>query len=374
MANIAILITTTGWGGLEMNVLKLAIGLSELNHSVTLLTASNSKLAAESKGKINDLIEIKVPKKYFDFKMAKQLGVIFKSKNKDAVIIPDNRDLDVIAWTKRLYYKKVKVFYHQNMQIGINKRDLIHTWRFKAIDSWITPLDWLKTEVENNTRFPSKRIKIIPIGTQIDRFIHNPLSKTEARKKLSIDTQNPLIGIIGRISQKKGQEFVIEAISELQEAKIKVDVLIFGSATINDPECQAYEKRIKKLVKDKNISQFVHFREFSPDIELFYSAVDIFTIASESETYGMVTIEAMLSELPIIAANTGGSPEILENGKLGRLYNYNMLKDYTEQVEWVLLNPKESKTMASLAKEKALHEYSHLTEIQRIAELIEKSI
>lgn len=374
MANIAILITTTGWGGLEMNVLKLAIGLSELNHSVTLLTASNSKLFKESEGKITDLIEIKAPKKYFDFKMAKQLGGILKLKNTDAVIIPDNRDLDVIAWTKRIYYKKLKVFYHQNMQIGINKRDIIHTWRFYAIDIWITPLEWLKTEVENNTRFPSKKIRIIPIGTQVERFIKNSLSKTEARKKLSIETQNPLIGIIGRISEKKGQEFVIKAISELQEKGIKVDLLIFGSATINDPECQAYEKRIKKLVQDKNISQYIHFREFSPEIELFYSSVDIFTIASESETYGMVTIEAMLSELPIIAANTGGSPEILENGKLGKLYDFNNLKDYTEQVKWILKNPKDMKRMASMAKDKALSEYSHLTEIQRISQLIEKSI
>lgn len=371
MKNIAILLTTTGWGGLEMNTLKLALGFSEKGYPTTLICTENSKLHLESKGKLANTIEIKQPKKYFDFKAAKLIASLLKANNIDTVLIPDNRDIDVLAWTKRLHYRNVKIVYHQNMQIGINKRDLIHTYRFKAIDTWITPLSWLKEEVVKNTRFPEDWIKVIPIGTEIKRFTQNNLSKTEARKLLNIKTSSKLLGIIGRISEKKGQEFIIQAISQLRKIDVDIELLVFGSATINDAECQAYEKRVKKFVADNKLTDVVHFREFSPQVEQFYSAVDIFTIASESETYGMVTIEAMLSKLPIIAANTGGSPEILDQGKLGKLYRYNNADSFIEKIQEIITNSTEAEKMVQDAYNKAIKEYSHVTEINRILELID---
>jgi glycosyltransferase involved in cell wall biosynthesis len=371
MSNISFFITTTGWGGLEMNVLKMALGLSELSYDVTLITSENSRLYKESIDKNISLVQIKTSKKYFDFKAAYRMSKLLKEKNIHTIIVNDNRDLDVIAWTKKIFYKNLKVIYHQQMQIGINKRDFIHTQRFKAINYWISPLSWLRDEIGKNTKYPVSRVKIIPLAADVERFTKPKYSKEEALQKLNIAPKGTLIGIIGRISPKKGQGFVIESVVELLKQKKNIELLVFGSATINDIGCQNYEKEIKDFVDKNKLTDVVHFREFSADTELFYNAVDIFTIASESETFGMVTIEAMLSELPIIAANTGGSPEILNNGLLGRLYKYESIESYCVQVDWILEHPTEAKKIASKAKGKAVKEYSHLNEMTRIAEVIE---
>ncbi len=371
MQNIAFFITTTGWGGLEMNVLKMALGMAELDYNVSLITAFGSRIATEAEGKVPSLITINPTKKYFDFKAAKQIANLLKKENITTLIVNDNRDLDVISWVKRIHYSKLKIIYHQQMQIGINKKDLLHTQRFKTINYWISPLNWLRDEIGKNTRYPVEKVKIIPLCADIKRYSTRKYSKEEALKKLGIAPKGKLIGIIGRISPKKGQGFVIEAFKETLKTHSNLELLVFGSATINDPECQAYEKDIKAFVKENKLENSIHFREFSAETELFYNSVDIFTIASESETFGMVTIEAMLSELPIIAANTGGSPEILNEGKLGRLYNYESINSYIEQIDWILSHNEESLLMAKNAKEKALTEYSHKNEMTKISEVIE---
>ncbi len=371
MAKLAFFITTTGWGGLEMNVLKMAIGMMDKGYEVSLITGNNSRIGSEAEGKIPSLIKIPVPRKYFDFMAARKIAVILKAKQIETIIVNDNRDIDVISWTKRLFLPQLKVIYHQQMQIGINKRDLLHTFRFNSINYWISPLNWLKEEIGRNTRYPLKRVKIIPLCADVERYTNRKYSKSDALGTLKLIPKAPLIGIIGRISPKKGQGFVIEAVENLLKKNVAVELLVFGSATINDAECQAYEQEIKQYVTDHKLAEKIHFRDFSADTESFYNAVDIFTIASESETFGMVTIEAMLSELPIIAADTGGSPEILNQGELGKLYRYGQIESFCEQVNWILQHPDKSKTMAANAKEKAIVEYSHLNEMSRLAEVVE---
>lgn len=371
MAKLAFFITTTGWGGLEMNVLKMALGMQDKGYQVSLITGNNSRLGAEAEGKLASLIKIPVPRKYFDFTAAKKIAGILKANQIESLIVNDNRDIDVISWTKRLFFPKLKVIYHQQMQIGINKRDFLHTFRYNSINYWISPLNWLKEEIGKNTRYPLDRVKIIPLCADVERYTNRKYTKSEALAKLQLEPKATLIGIIGRISPKKGQGFVIKAIESLLKKNVAVELLVFGSATINDTECQAYEQEIKQYVHDHKLGEKIHFRDFSADTESFYNAVDIFTIASESETFGMVTIEAMLSELPIIAADTGGSPEILNHGELGRLYRYDQIDSFCEQVEWILQHPDKIKTMSANAKQKAIVEYSHLNEMSRLAEVVE---
>ena len=371
MSNIAFFITTTGWGGLEMNVLKMALGLSELKYNVNLFSTKGSRISNEAEGKLSSLIKIVTPNKYFDFRAARRISKLLKERNIDTIIVNDNRDLDVISWVKRLFFKDLKVIFHQQMQIGINKKDFIHTQRFNTINYWISPLNWLKVQIGENTKYPLDRVKVIPLCADVKRYTNRKYTREEALNKLGLSPKGSMLGIIGRIDPKKGQGFVIEAFKELIKTRDDIDLLVFGSATINDTDCVVYEKEINEYVIKNKLSERVHFRAFSADTELFYNSVDIFTIATESETFGMVTIEAMLSEIPIIAANTGGSPEILNEGELGRLYDYENIESYCQQVDWILKHPQKAKEMASKAKDKAMNEYSHLNEMTRIVEVVE---
>jgi len=130
---------------------------------------------------------------------------------------------------------------------------------------------------------------------------------------------------------------------------------------------------MKRYVADHDLGAVIHFRDYTKEVELFYNTIDMFTLASERETYGMVTIEAMLSGLPIIATSAGGTSEILGFGKFGLLYEYNNLDDYGQKVQWMLSHKKERDRMAEDAQKNATENYSQEHEVEQILELLKKS-
>jgi len=361
---IGFFITSTGWGGLEMNTLKLARLLTEKGFEITLFTKNNSTLFEKGKEVFSTIELIERKRKYLDFKSAKRLSEILKTNDITRILVVDNKDLDVVAWTKMRYYKNLKIIYQQHMQIGVNKKDWLHTKRFKAIDVWVSPLPFLKQEIAIRTNFPLNRVQIIPIGLNTSEFKDRKYTKTEAKVLLGIHSKRLLVGIIGRISVKKGQFFLIQALQKMKSEGTEFDLLIFGSPTVNSDEDQKYAKEIQNYISLHNLQNNVHFVESNPNVAKFYNAIDVFALASQSETYGMVTIEAMLNSLPIIATDSGGTTEILGNGEYGTLYEYNNLDDFTIKLQMVLSSDDSIAQKARVASNYASDNFDVSKEVQ----------
>ncbi len=369
---IAVFITSSGWGGLEMNTVKLSKLLIENGYSIVLFTSKKSTLLEKSNGVFNDVEIIEKPRKYFAFRSAKKISSLLKKHEINVVLCVDNKDLDVLAWTKRLFRKSMKLIYQQHMQIGLNKKDFFHTFRFKAIDKWISPLPFLKVEIGLRTHFPLNRVEVIPIGLDTSKFLKNKYSKKEARDLLGIQTDLPLLGIIGRISEKKGQLFVVESVLELKNQGFHVELLIFGSATINDENDQKYDQKLRNFVINNGLSDSIHFIDYQSDVSKFYNAIDVFVLASHSETYGMVTIEAMLSGVPVVATNSGGTPEILANGRLGHLYPFENQIKFCKELKIVLNEMEQTRSMTANAKDVASMIYNQKAEVESIDKILSK--
>lgn len=370
LKKIAFLITSTGWGGLEMNTLKLARLLSEKGYQITLITQENSSIYTQGKDIFASHLLLQKKRKYFDFAAAKKISHTLKTSGIKTIFVFDNKDLDVVAWTKKIFFKQLFVLYQQHMQIGINKKDIFHTFRFNAIDIWISPLEYLKKEVALRTKFPEEKIRVVPLCLDTTQFTTKKYSQSEALSKLNIHPKVPLVGIIGRIAEKKGQLFLVEALLNLKSKGIAIELLIFGSPTVNDPECQNYYNRILETVKQHQLEAVVHLVPYQKDVALFYNAIDVFVLASHSETYGMVTIEAMLSGLPILATHAGGTSEILDYGKCGLLYEYENQKDFCEKLIGLLRNKNEASEMADRAFKTASQKYKQEIEVNGIDEII----
>ncbi|MEO6949108.1 MAG: glycosyltransferase family 4 protein [Ginsengibacter sp.] len=370
MKKIAFLITSKGWGGLEMNTIKLAKQFIQLKYEVSFISAKGTRTHNEAKAVFEKIITIEKPKKHFDFKGARILSGFLKKENIQNVFLTNNRDIEFISLAKRFFYKDLKIVYQQQMQVGVNKKDFIHTLRYKSLHAWISPLKYLKKEVLEKTRIPEEKIKVIPLAIDVNYFANRLYNRKEALQKLNLpDFNEPVIGIIGRIDPQKGQLFVIKAINELNKKNVKIQLLVFGSPTINEKEGEEYYEEMKNYVSTNNMGKYVHFREYTKDIKLFYDSVDIFAMASLSEAFGMVTLEAMASGVVVIGGNKGGTPEILANGKFGLVYELNNVAEFCEKTEWVLFHPQEVKAMTELAKEEVFKNYDERKVAEKIAEL-----
>ena len=309
LPKIAFYCSSISWGGLEMNTLRYAQALQLEGFEICIYGVVGTSL-------FKSAAELELPvqavprnKKYFDFKHSRSLAKIFQKDGIEIVHFRDNRDLDFLGWVKLFSSGKIKLVYHQAMQLGVPKKDLLHTFRFNRIDAWVSTLNYMKKQVLSHTKFPEKKLHVIPLGTNIDSTsIH---SKEEARKLLNLLSNKFLVGVVGRLDEKKGQLEVIQALSLLKESEKNIHVVFIGDKTKN--EADAYVQKLQHAIELNHLQEKTTFLPHQSDMQLLYGAFDLVIVPSWEETFGTVTIEAMASGVPVIGSNTAGTAEILEN-------------------------------------------------------------
>jgi glycosyltransferase involved in cell wall biosynthesis len=326
--HLAYLCSSVSWGGLEMNQLKNALWMQERGNNVLMICKENSPVAQSCLSVGIAVACIEDHRKYYDFQAGKKLATILNQFLITHLIIRDTRDLSVSVIAKRKANHKVHLSYFMEMQMGVSKKNLFHTIRYKGLDAWCCPLNGLVNQVKTLTRIDKNKIHYIPSALDLSRFSNN-VSKESARKILDLPQNQITIGLSGRFDPFKGHLLLLEAINQLENKNINVCFL--GEATKGSG--QEYTEQINQTIEKYNLTDRVFIRPFRQDIEVFYAAIDLFIMASKAETFGMVTIEAMASRVPVIASNGGGSPEILGEGKFGRLFEPLNAKSLSEQIK-----------------------------------------
>jgi glycosyltransferase involved in cell wall biosynthesis len=156
-----------------------------------------------------------------------------------------------------------------------------------------------------------KNIHIIYNGIQTkDKFDSLYLQNKNIRHKHTFT-----FVMVGSISPNKGTEIAIKAISELTTIGFSCRLLIVGNGK------KDYVEYCKHLCESLNLTDFVEFKGYMEDPYDAYFESDCLLMCSEFEAFGRVTAEAMSACLPVIGKNSGGTPEIIEHGITGILYN-----------------------------------------------------
>jgi len=205
--------------------------------------------------------------------------------------------------------------------------DMYTSWFFNRSSTIIAPSSPIKKILRKNGI--KKPIKVLP--TPMDANIVEKKSRKK-NKKLTILH-------VGRLCKEKRIEIVLSAFKDILK---KTDSKLI--ITSSGPD----EKRLKNLTKKLNISGNVKFTGYLPikKLKKLYSTADIFVSASDTETQGLVILEAMSNGCPVIARNALGFKDIIRDGKNGLLFNN---KD--ELSEKIILLSKNKKLRNKLIKE-----------------------
>lgn len=320
--------TSTGWGGLEMNVVKLAGELQKKGVEIHFVCQENTVFSKQISD-FSNVLQLKKVKKYFDFKNASLLANYIRENNFSLVFTAFRPDLDLLLWTKRKV-KHIKIIHQQQMQIGIPKKGIFQRMRFKAVDLWLTPLQWLKEEALEKTSIDERKIRIVPLGVRVEPFLQEQPSREASQQFFNFHSDAFVLGVIGRIDEKKGQLFLVKAVKQLIDAGEDVALLIVGAPTVDNPKSVDYNQEILNYIATNKLENRIFFAPFTKEINHFYQAIDLFVMSSEGETFGMVTVEAMFAKTPVIGTNTSGTPEVLGHGKRGSLYAFDNQKSFIE--------------------------------------------
>jgi D-inositol-3-phosphate glycosyltransferase len=364
---LGFLCSTLALGGMELNLLNLAGWMFERGWDIRLFGIEDAPFLNHHKS--ISAVAVRPYKKYFDIVGARALATDLKRNNIDVLILSSNRDINIAVLAKNYFMSSLKLIFLQQMQFGVVKRDITHTWQYRKLDAWIAPLEWLAEQTKSHTRIHHNKIHVIPLAIEMKKFSEFPQSNDEARQKLDLPLNCFIAGTVGRFDKGKNQELLVEAADILHRAGEEIHVLLLGENTRD--ERQDYESYLRAKVAQFGLEEFVHFRPFRRDVETAYHAMNVFVMTTPSESIGMVTIEAMASGIPVIAANGGGSPEILKYGEAGLLTEPRDAESLAALIKELRNTDSLATSLARKGQEHVLDSYNHGIQCRKTEELID---
>lgn len=334
------------WGGLEMSSLKIAREFSRKGHRSLLICKPNTPIFTEATKQGIELLTIDRPK-YFSPKAVLQFRRHVLNHQIKVLALHQLRDLWVVR-PAIIGLGNLRLIGFARMFLkSINKKDLLHRWLYRRLNCLIA-LSFEQTRYLKKC-LPLERvpIQIIPNGVDTERFSPNLPSKisganplgelvktyplrelAEANSLRELAEANPpgesakkfLFGVIGRIDRQKGQlEFVAAAedfLSKFHNSIPRPHFVIVGDQTSDQ---EAYYNEVINRIAISQYKEFFTILPHQTDIASIMNKLSVFVLPSYEENFANVLLEALSCGKACIGTNTGGTTEILDNGKTGLL-------------------------------------------------------
>ncbi|HOX41202.1 MAG TPA: glycosyltransferase [bacterium] len=208
---------------------------------------------------------------------------------------------------------------------------------YNQCNTVITPTETFRRQVESwGCKVPTIAISN---GLALERY-QKHFSKEEIDKtKLVFHLpDNPLILYLGRIDKDKSIDVLIKSMPNVL-SKTNAHLVVAG---LGD-ELPAIKRLVSELKLDNSVTFLGFIDHDSEDFIKLYKAASVFAIPSTIETQSLVTLEALASGLPVVAANAGALPELVYHNKNGFLFKPGAYKELADNLITILMDDQKSK-------------------------------
>ncbi|MFQ6623294.1 hypothetical protein Gotur_002332 [Gossypium turneri] len=217
---------------------------------------------------------------------------------------------------------------------------LVLKFLHRAADLTLVPSVAIAKDLRAARVTAANKIRLWNKGVDSESF-HPRYRSHEMRLRLSNgEPERPLIIHVGRLGVEKSLDFLKSVMDRLPEARI---------AFIGDGP---YREDLEKLFSGMPVV-FTGTLQ-GEELSQAYASGDVFVMPSESETLGLVVLEAMSSGIPVVGARAGGIPDIIpadQEGKTGFLFNPGDLDDCLSKLEPLLQNKEMRETIGKAARQ-----------------------
>ena len=351
---IALVCFSRSLGGLELSTLRLANAIKAKGAYAMVIVPQSSPLQQRATESGLEVAALTPRWKYGDVQASFHLAGILKEHHIERVVLMQSQDIH-FASIASFIWPGAKLVFYQQMDSRHNKRDLWHTWFFSKLSLWITLTRGMMENVVSFTRVSRAKVRVVPLGTDFHRFEPALFNQSEARSFFGLPPENKIIGVLGRLDPGKGQEILLRAIPEVIKHHPEVLFVIAGDETAGEPGYKVY---LENLCRTIDVDQHVKFLPFTDNVPRLMAALDIFVLPSFGETFGLVVIEAMAMEKPVIATNAGGLPEIITDGQTGLLVEPRNVDALACAIKKILENKSLMISLGRSARKEALRRFS----------------
>ncbi|MBU1203222.1 glycosyltransferase family 4 protein [Patescibacteria group bacterium] len=270
---------------------------------------------------------------------------------------------EIIYFLDKIKDLRLLVTYHMDVQ-GRGLLSKFFNWHTnnvtpRILDSAdkiiVTSFDYAKnSSLKERLQAEPEKFVEIPCG------VNHLLFKPRIRDKGVIDKYGlhdkkiiMFVGALDKAHYFKGINVLIQAINKIASSD-DFRLLIIGDGNLRS----TYESMVDSL----GLSKKIIFTGFVPDdfLPKFYSVADIFVLPSidRSEAFGIVSLEAMSSGVPVIASDLPGVRSVVDKRKTGLLIKPGNVDNLASMIDYLLRNPKEAKAYGKAGREKVLRQYT----------------
>ena len=296
----------------------------------------------------------------------------------------DPVDADVVhahTWYADMGALWISTLYRIPLVVTLHSMEPLRPWKADQLGSGYLVSSWIeKTAVEAAHRVIAvshkmredilahfdadpERVVVIHNGIDPDRFRH-----TDARDALDrLGVRPPYVLFVGRITDQKGIFHLLEAAPRLPEG---VQVVLCASA----PDTPEIEERLRRAVADRPTVKWINDMVAVDVVTQLYSHAAVFCCPSVYEPFGLINLEAMACETPVVASAVGGILEVVEDGKTGLLVPPANPDALVEALRRVLANPALGRALGQAGRRRVEERFSWASVAERTEQIYAEAI
>jgi alpha-maltose-1-phosphate synthase len=296
----------------------------------------------------------------------------------------DHVDADVVhahTWYADMAALWISTLYRIPLIVTLHSMEPLRPWKADQLGSGYLVSSWIeKTSVEaahrviavsNKMRediiahFDADPARVVTIHNGIDP---DQFKRTEARDALDrLGVKPPYVLFVGRITDQKGIFHLLDAAPRLPAG---VQVVLCASA----PDTPEIEERLRRRVAELPNVRWINEMVPVPVVTQLYSHCAVFCCPSVYEPFGLINLEAMGCETPVVASAVGGILEVVEDGQTGLLVPPSQPEALAAALRRVLADPTLARALGRAGRKRVEEKFSWASVAERTEQVYADAI
>jgi glycosyltransferase involved in cell wall biosynthesis len=353
MPRLLFVVTGTGRGGAETQVVSLAGAFAKRGYDVGLVSLlPPGDFSDELQKEGIPLFSLRMKRGRASLVALFRFGMIVRQFRTD-IIHSHMVHANLLTRLGRLFSRRIPLINTEHsIYIGGRAREIAYRFTDSMCDCFTIISRAAAERFVRVGAVPTGRIITVPNGIDTERFQRNRDERLRIRKELGIDDRFVWLAV-GRFEAVKGYEIMLKAFRNVHNSAQKSVLLIAGSGAL-------FEQSVALAVELK-LGENVRFLGLRKDVCSLMSAADGFVLSSLYEGMPMVLLEAASCELPAVATAVGGNPEVILQAETGFLVTSGNVEELDKGMMQMMEMPQEGRlAMGSAARKHIVANFSLL--------------
>jgi glycosyltransferase involved in cell wall biosynthesis len=243
----------------------------------------------------------------------------------------------------------------------------VHRWLYRAGARIVRGIIAVSDETARSFRDAvgevGSKITVVPNAVDVESY-PSPADRDAVRARLGFRPADHVMTMVGTFKRQKGHRYLIEARAEVAPRFPQLHVVLVGGGELTSA--------IKEQVEGAGLADRIHFLGSRRDVPDLLAASDSFVLPSLWEGLPVALVEAMASELPVIATAVSGTSQVVVDGVTGWLVPPGDTTALALAMTELLSDPARAAAMGAAGRERVVASFSARAQAEQLAALFRR--